>query len=701
MSNRPTIAYQPALDGVRAFAVVAVLLFHAGVPGFDGGYLGVSVFFTLSGFLITSLILSEHAATGTIDLAGFYARRLRRLLPASVICLLGVAVLAAFTDLFDGVTNLRAHLLGSVLQVANWVFLAGDGSYQDLLARSSGSSSPLEHFWSLAIEEQFYWVWPPLMLLVLTRVPGHRGRLAVVGGIALLTSLSAPVIARVWGADAAYWATPARISEIIIGALLAVVLATHRPSERVAPLAPAALVVLVACIVAFPSSSGPAYSGALPLVALVSASLVLGLHAPGGVRRLLEIDGIVWVGKVSYGLYLFHWPIFVLVHPDRFGWPGPLLFAARLVLTFAVTIVSYELIEQPIRVGRRLGPRLTFTTAAMSTVAVVVAALALVPTGAGEYWNPDAETVEAAAIEVNDEPLIGLAAATPATTGPAPVASSPASTASASTAPASTEPSNTVAGASSSATTEPSPAPASAPTTEPEPLPSLSRPVRIIVTGDSTANAFGTGLVNWAADHPELAQVEVVAAPGCGFLVGGERRTGDTIAPIEGCDGWVDTFVYPEVERLEPDVVVAMVTSWDLVDRRWGGEVLLTPFDAEFADRLDADYRTLSSRLIDSGAGTVAFVRHPIPDPFWLPAADAQEDPGRHEVIYDLYERIATDDDRVAVVELDRWLIDLGLDQSEELRPDGIHPTPEAATELSEQYLGDRLVRIALGLPQP
>ncbi len=138
MPHRPSIAYQPALDGVRAVAVTAVLLFHGGVPGFEGGYLGVSVFFTLSGYLITSLLLQEHHRTGAIDLPGFYSRRLRRLLPASTLCLAGIALLAAFTGVFDGVANLRTHLLGSLFQVANWVFLVGDGSYQDLLAAPAG-----------------------------------------------------------------------------------------------------------------------------------------------------------------------------------------------------------------------------------------------------------------------------------------------------------------------------------------------------------------------------------------------------------------------------------------------------------------------------------------------------------------------------------------------------------------------------------
>jgi hypothetical protein len=225
--------------------------------------------------------------------------------------------------------------------------------------------------------------------------------------------------------------------------------------------------------------------------------------------------------------------------------------------------------------------------------------------------------------------------------------------------------------------------------------------VRILVTGDSTAKAFGTGLVNWAAAHPKLAQVEVVGAPGCGILTGGERRTGDSIEPIEGCDRWLERFVYPEVARLRPDVVVAMVTSWDLVDRRWDGEALLTPFDAEFAGRLEADYRTLIRSLVTAGAGHVALVRHPIPDPFWLTQVDAQEDPARHRVIYDLYDRLAADDEQVQVVALDVWLHELGLDRSEVVRPDGVHPTPDASTDVSERYLGEQLVRIALGAHQP
>jgi peptidoglycan/LPS O-acetylase OafA/YrhL len=145
-------AYQPALDGVRGVAVAMVLLFHAG--WISGGYVGVSVFFTLSGYLITSLALIEHRRTGSPDVPAFYGRRVRRLLPASLACLAGVIVLAAF-GLVRDVEHLRRDLWGALAQVYNWVALSGGQSYADLVAGDAGQS-PLDHYWSLAIEEQFY-----------------------------------------------------------------------------------------------------------------------------------------------------------------------------------------------------------------------------------------------------------------------------------------------------------------------------------------------------------------------------------------------------------------------------------------------------------------------------------------------------------------------------------------------------------------
>ncbi|MDJ0771288.1 MAG: acyltransferase family protein [Ilumatobacter sp.] len=718
MTGRTTIAYQPALDGVRALAVVAVLFFHGGVPGFDGGYLGVSVFFTLSGFLITSLLVGEHDATGRIDLPAFYGRRLRRLLPASAICLGAVIVIAAVTDWFGGVAALRDHVIGSVMQVANWVFLAGGGSYQDLLARTNGQSSPLEHFWSLAIEEQFYWIWPPTMLVLLGRARTPRARVRAVGAITAATMLAAPVIAQVWGPDAAYWATPARIGEILVGAFLAVALVGRRVPERWSVLAPAALLVLGIAVVLFPSSSGPAYEGWLPLVAIASGALLLGLQAPGPVRDALSIEPLVALGRISYGVYLFHWPIYVIATPERTGIDGVGLLGVRVLLTLAIAHVSYQLVEQPIRRNPRFSPLPTLGVSAGATAAVVLAAVVAVPGALGDYWLVDDEVEAAAAIVVDDEPLAALVDDVAAlerddqarsldeapTVGTADADSG--SELAASSESAQPRRVATPPGEPDEAEERDEPAAVVVPeTTQPvvdvtiPPLPELGRPVRIVVTGDSTARAIGSGVVAWAAEHPDLAQAEVHGAAGCGFVQGGARTLGGTTEVPSGCVDWTDKLVIPQVERLEPDVVMVMVTAWDVVDQEWDGATL-TPLDAPYADRIAADYGTLVDDLLAAGAGRVALVRQPLPDPFWQPGGDAQEDPARHQVVYDAYEALAAGSDGlVAVVPFDRWFADAGLDDDHDVRPDGVHLSPAAATDVTSEFLGERLVRIALGLP--
>jgi peptidoglycan/LPS O-acetylase OafA/YrhL len=153
------LEYQPALDGIRALAVALVLVFHADLGVVGGGYVGVSVFFTLSGYLITRLLLVEITRTGTVDVPGFFARRLRRLLPASLACLAAVIV-AARLGAFAEDLDLRRDVIGAAFQVQNWVQLAGGDSYRELLQGGIERASPVEHSWSLAIEEQLYWLWP-------------------------------------------------------------------------------------------------------------------------------------------------------------------------------------------------------------------------------------------------------------------------------------------------------------------------------------------------------------------------------------------------------------------------------------------------------------------------------------------------------------------------------------------------------------
>jgi peptidoglycan/LPS O-acetylase OafA/YrhL len=695
MGSRPTINYQPALDGVRAVAVLAVLAFHAEVPGFSGGYLGVSVFFTLSGFLITSLLVNEAESTGRVSAGAFYARRARRLLPASVLCVALIVVLAAVTDLFDGVADLRAHVVGSLLQVANWVFLFGDGSYQQLFQQAAGTASPLEHYWSLAIEEQFYWLWP-ISFLALTRVAKtRRAQIALLGTITAAFAVSSPVIAALWGGDAAYWATPARAAEILIGGVLALAVTGRSLPARWSMAAPAALLALAAAVALFPSSGGPAYSGALPLVALGSAALLLGLQVDGPVRTALSIVPLVWLGRISYGVYLYHWPVYVIVDERRTDLDGAPLVLLRLAITLAIAQVSYMLVELPIRRGRSARLPITFAAAAGVTAAVAIVGFAVVPASAADYWSGSEADAKAASIEPTAEPLAPVVArpesttrTTSTTTPPATPVSAPVDTA-ADTAPATALGDTVVADTVSDGTV-----PA---TTALAPIPELTRPVRIIVAGDSTAMATGAGMVAWAAANPDLAQVEIVAEPGCGFVRGGEVMVLEWTPVGDRCDEWLDQTLPSRVEALAPDVVMMMTTSWDVLDRRWPetGEVL--PTDPAYRERIVRDLADVSDRLAAGGSQKVVWVREPIPNVYWWGSGQAQEDPVRHAEIYAAMDAAAeSSDGRVVVVELPGWLREQGLDVDQDARPDGVHWSPEASLRIADEYLAEQLIRVAL-----
>ena len=385
--------YQPALDGVRAIAVLLVLAYHAGFGWMSGGYVGVSVFFTLSGFLITSLALAEHDRTGRIDIGAFYARRVRRLLPASVVCLAGVIV-AAQLHQFDGITELRRDLWAAVAQVYNWVLLANADSYATEMAKTAGQRSPLDHYWSLAIEEQFYLLWP-LALLALLAV-ARRRRLVAFAAVWAAFVVVAITIAVGWGGSASYLATPARLPEIIIGAVLAVAIHEGRRIPASRWLAGAGLVVIVGSAVSWPAAGGPAERGMLPLFAVASVALIGGLQQASVVRSALSIAPLVWLGRISYGVYLFHWPIYTLVDERRLTLDRAALFAVRLAITVAVAAVSYYVIERPVR-ARRPSRRLVGLAAA-GAWAILAGVVVVVPDRDGNFTSVAAATRQAAAI---------------------------------------------------------------------------------------------------------------------------------------------------------------------------------------------------------------------------------------------------------------------------------------------------------------
>jgi peptidoglycan/LPS O-acetylase OafA/YrhL/lysophospholipase L1-like esterase len=657
MSQRLT--YQPALDGLRAVSVLVVLLFHGGVPWMSGGYVGVSVFFTLSGFLITSLLLSEYAERGDISLSTFYTRRARRLLPASLACVAGVAVLAA-VDAFGPVNNLRRDVVGAVAQVFNWVKLASGESYADINNAQAGVQKPLEHFWSLAIEEQFYWLWPVVMLAVM-----RRGRpLTSITVLTAAFAVAAPVVAAVWGADAAYWATPARVAEILFGALVAAIVRGRVVPAGAGVAAGPALLAVLACCVWFPSGRGPAYDGWFPLVGVASAVLILGLQAAGPVRSLLSWRPLVMVGTVSYGVYLYHWPVFVLVDrhlPDLTLWPA---LGVKCAITAAVAAVSFVVLERPVRRADWIIPRRALVGAALGCSAV--AALSLVVPTVEKYYGVDTDAAEAAAIDEPSSPLPSLA----------PAAAPPESTSS------STPTAVTTIDTSSVATTTTGPL-----------VP--SRPVRILVVGDSTAEATGAGLVTWAAENPTLAQVSLEVAPGCPLTPGGFI---DGRSITETCDDWITNRMPATIADLQPDVVLVMNTSWDIADRQWTEDgPTYTPMQPELGDAIDAGFGAVVERALAGGAARVVFVKHPIPDPLWWGETGTKpRDPARHQVIYDAMSALAADQPEVRVVDLAGWMSSTGLDVDRDLRPDGIHFSAFGAASVAAEWLGPTLIREAL-----
>jgi peptidoglycan/LPS O-acetylase OafA/YrhL len=351
--------YLAALDGVRAVSVVAVLLFHAGISWMGGGFLGVEVFFVISGYLITALLVAEHGRSGSLDLRKFWFGRARRLLPALYLMLF---VVSAYTVLFlpDVLEQLKGQLVAASFYVTNWYLIAQKISY----FQQFGRPSPLTHLWSLAVEEQFYLVWPLVLALLLRKFKDRRDQLALTIFCGALASTLLMALLYRSGADPSrvYYGTDTRAGGLLVGATLAVLWrpweSRRRPNVRRGLLADlggfgALGLILVFCMVV--SETGPfLYRGGFLLVSLTTAVLIACCASNSNVwlRRGLGSKPFVWVGQRSYGIYLWHWPIFAITRP---GIDVPLRGLPDLALRFALTGVaaaaSYRYVEMPIRRG--------------------------------------------------------------------------------------------------------------------------------------------------------------------------------------------------------------------------------------------------------------------------------------------------------------------------------------------------------------
>jgi peptidoglycan/LPS O-acetylase OafA/YrhL len=365
---------------VRGAAVAAVLLFHGGFTWAKGGYLGVSTFFTLSGFLITGLLLTEWDRNGRIVLHRFWERRFRRLAPALLAALLVVALYAAFVADPDQLHGIRGDAFATLGYVANWRFILSGQSYAHLF----DAPSPILHAWSLAIEEQFYVVFPLLVAGVLTAARGRRSVLTGVLGALTLGSVATSIALRS-DVSRVYYGTDTRAAELLLGALLAVWVAgrgSDLADRRRPVVATLGVFAGLASLVAggtVDQSATWLYRGGFALYGLGTAALVAAAVAPGPVRALTSTAPLRLLGKVSYGVYLYHWPIFLWLTPERTDLSGVGLFALRLAVTFAVASVSYLAVEQPIRRGGLPGWRGPVLLPPAILVVGAVVALTTVP----------------------------------------------------------------------------------------------------------------------------------------------------------------------------------------------------------------------------------------------------------------------------------------------------------------------------------
>jgi peptidoglycan/LPS O-acetylase OafA/YrhL len=348
--------YVPGLDGIRALAVIAVIAYHLGLPWAKGGMLGVGIFFTLSGYLITDLLLGHWRRHGNLGLATFWLRRARRLLPALFLML---AIVSVWVALFDAsqLDQVRRQVISSAFYFANWSTIAQHGSY---FARFA-TPLPLDHIWSLSIEEQFYLVWPWLVLLGIRWWGTRGGLLLMTLGLALVSMIVMGLTFHPgYDPTRAYEGTDTRTFTLLIGAALAIVWPSQLPRRAaVNPRLPvlldglalvgiAAIVLLIWQTDAFTSFLYP--YGFLILSVATAAVLAAVVHPASRVGAALGWRPLRWVGVRSYGIYLWQWPIIVLATPAGES-PGWVRGTLEVAATVAIASLSWRYVEEPIRHG--------------------------------------------------------------------------------------------------------------------------------------------------------------------------------------------------------------------------------------------------------------------------------------------------------------------------------------------------------------
>ncbi len=623
--EEPGLAYMPALDGVRALAVLGVMAFHGGVPWLAGGFLGVDTFFVLSGFLITSLLITEWRRRGSLRLGAFWARRARRLLPALLLVLVFVAVYADWVAPAGTYPGLRLDALSSLFYVANWHFILVGSDY---FART-GIPSPLTHTWSLAVEEQFYLVWPLVVLAALRWGRGLRTLMVVCVAGALGSAAEMALLYRS-GASATrlYFGTDTHGQCLLVGAVLAVALAsrTARSARRVQSGEAVRREPGAAAVGSGPAGAHPAFGGDpawlvsgrwarwwLPLlgtagvvatallwwrssfdggflwqggflVAALSTAAVLAsvVCAPASLLAVaLSLRPLRFLGRISYGMYLWHYPLFQWLDGARTGLGGAPLLALRFSVTVGVATASFFLVERPVRQHRLLRQWRAWLVTPVA-VGGVAAILVVATDGAGALAAP------------GSAPVASHLRAAPVRTAAPPGGSTGSG------------------GAGTPVTT-------------------------VLVVGDSTATTLGIAL----STHEQAYGAAIVneGLLGCGVAEMSQARTGATVIAVPpACNpsspassqwpalwgGWIAVH--------KPQVVAVLAGRWEVSTVDWGGS-WTNITDPAFA-RYVEDQLRLAVKVASSGGARV--------DLLTAPCFDSGEQPNGEPWPADSSARLAT-----------------------------------------------------------
>jgi peptidoglycan/LPS O-acetylase OafA/YrhL len=615
--------------------VLAIMGYHGGVLLTSGGFYSLDAFFALSGFLITSLLVAEWQESGTVRLRRFWARRARRLLPALLLLLLAVLAYATWVALPGMYPGLRGDSIATLFYVANWHFIISGSNY----FAQTGATSPLLHTWSLAVEEQFYLVWPLVVLLVLRSRLALRALFAVCVSGAVASAVLMAMLASPSTQNRLYYGTDTRAQSLLVGAALSVALTLAADRRRSASSTEAGAVTSNPAAWRATSRRGRVSSEAFGIIGVVTTAILwttvavnnafafrggffLAACATAGVLanivvspdsivpRCLAFSGLRFLGRISYGLYLWHFPLFLWLDHARTGLTGFPLFLLRLSCTVAIATVSFYGVEKPIRQRR-------FLKSWRAWVATPVAVLGVT----GAVIAATTATVSAAPTRVHlPSNHAGIYA------GP---------------------------------------------------------PVRVLLVGDSTAATMGIGLSAYEQNYDiKLYNAGIL---GCGITQGSEYELQGVIAPMDShCNGSSRSEQWPQVWRneisdLRPNVVMILAGRWEVTDRTYLGRWtnILQPTYARYVRR----QLSLAVNLAGSGGARVMLLTAPCYDTGEQPDGEPwpEDSPQRLAKYNSIVREVAAASPNVTLVNFNAMACPSGHYQTDidgqQVRYDGVHFT--------------------------